>query len=101
MVRLLAILGILVEGGSPTVRELAARFKRRETIYRDLRTLQEAGYPITGEGGLLSRPRLLNRGRHANPGIRLNAAETDALLWAAGQVGTQHPFQADMSAAGQ
>jgi predicted DNA-binding transcriptional regulator YafY len=46
MVRILAELGILLEGGLPTVHELAARFHtRRETIYRDLRTLQDAGYP--------------------------------------------------------
>ena len=100
MVRILSELGILLEGGLPTVHDLAARFNtRRETIYRDLRTLQDAGYPITGEGGLLSRPRLLDRPRQARPTIRLNAPEIDALLWAAEQVGTLHPFQAEISAA--
>jgi len=100
MVRILAELGILLEGGLPTVHELAARFNtRRETIYRDLRTLQDAGYPITGERGLLSRPRLFDRAKQARPGIRLNAPEIDAMLWAAGQVGAQHPFQAEVSAA--
>jgi proteasome accessory factor B len=100
MVRILAELGILLEGGLPTVHQFAARFNTtRETIYRDLRTLQDAGYPITGEGGLLSRPRLFDRPRQASPAIRLNAPEIDALLWAAGQVGAQHPFQAECAAA--
>lgn len=100
MVRILAELGILLEGGLPTVHELAARFNtRRETIYRDLRTLQDAGYPITGESGLLSRPRLFDRAKQARPGIRLNTPEIDALLWAAGQVGAQNPFQAEVSSA--
>jgi predicted DNA-binding transcriptional regulator YafY len=100
MVRILAELGILLEGGLPTVHELAARFNtRRETIYRDLRTLQDAGYPITGEHGLLSRPRLFDRAGQAAPGIRLNAPEIDALLWTAGQVGDQHPFQAEVATA--
>ena len=100
MVRILAELGILLEGGLPTVHDLAARFNtRRETIYRDLRTLQDAGYPITGEGGLLSRPRLFDRTKQVAPAIRLNAREIDALLWAVGQVGTQHPFQTEIAAA--
>ena len=100
MVRILAELGILLEGGLPTVHELAARFRTtRETIYRDLRTLQDAGYPITGEGGLLSRPRLVDRPRQARPAIRLNGPEIDALLWATGQVGTRHPFQTEFAAA--
>ena len=67
MVRILAALGILLEGGLPTVHDLATRFNtRRETIYRDLRVLQ-AGYPITGEYGLLSRPRLFERAKQASP----------------------------------
>ena len=100
MVRILAELGILLEGGLPTVHEFAARFNTtRETIYRDLKTLQDAGYPITGEGGLLSHPRLFDRPRQARPAIRLNGPEIDALLWAAGQVGGQHPFQTEFVAA--
>jgi len=63
------------------------------------KTLQEAGYPITGEGGLLSHPRLFDRPRQARPAIRFNGPEIDALLWAAGQVGTQHPFQTEFAAA--
>jgi predicted DNA-binding transcriptional regulator YafY len=100
MVRILAELGILLEGGLPTVHDLAARFHtRRETIYRDLKVLQDAGYPITGEYGLLSRPRLFDRAKQARPGIRLNTPEIDALLWAAGQAAATHPFHNDLSAA--
>jgi predicted DNA-binding transcriptional regulator YafY len=60
VVRLLTLLRILKEGGRPSVHDLAARFHtRRETIYRDLRALQEVGYPITGDAeGRLSRPTL-------------------------------------------
>ena len=44
VVRILAILRLLLEGGHPHVRELAARFRtRRETIYRDLRAIEEIG----------------------------------------------------------
>ena len=52
VVRILGILKTLLEGGRPTVYELAARFKtRRETIYRDLRALQDVGYPkVTSRG---------------------------------------------------
>jgi hypothetical protein len=59
-VRLLSIFLLLLQGSRLTVHELAARFKtRRETIYRDLRTLGEVGIPIQGdESGRLSRPRL-------------------------------------------
>jgi predicted DNA-binding transcriptional regulator YafY len=50
VVRVLGILKLLLEGGRPTVRDLAARFKTfRQTIYRDLRALEEIGYPLTGE----------------------------------------------------
>jgi proteasome accessory factor B len=66
------------------VHELAAEFRtRRETIYRDLRVLQDAGYPITGdERGRLSRPRLISSDV---PEIRFSAAELDALLLAVAQ----------------
>ena len=100
MVRILAELGILLEGGLPTIRELAARFHTtRETIYRDLRALQDAGYPITGEGGLLSRPRLLDRTRQARPAIRFSAPEIDALLWAVGQGGDLNPYLSELAGA--
>ena len=46
MVRILGLLAALLEGGRPSVRELASRFNtRRETIYRDLRALSDAGTP--------------------------------------------------------
>src|SRR2546425_8177830 len=49
-VRLLSIFLLLLQGGRLTVHELAARFKtRRETIYRDLRTLGDVGIPIEGD----------------------------------------------------
>jgi predicted DNA-binding transcriptional regulator YafY len=50
VVRVLGILKLLAEGAPhPTGDELAARFgTRRETIYRDLHALEDAGYPIEG-----------------------------------------------------
>lgn len=70
--RLLGILRILLDGGRPTVHQLAARFHtRRETIYRDLRALGEAGYPIAGDAGRLSRPRLAVEARVAAPPVTL------------------------------
>jgi proteasome accessory factor B len=75
-------LKLLVQGGVVTVQELAAKFHtRRETIYRDLRALQDAGYPVAGdERGRLSRPRLLSS--HV-PNIQFSASELKALLLAA------------------
>src|SRR6185437_15821415 len=85
IVRVLSILRALGGGRKPTVYELAAEFRtRRETIYRDLRVLQDAGYPITGdEHGHLSRPRLLTS---QVPDIRFSATEVDALLLALAQL---------------
>jgi len=84
IVRVLGLLGALLEGGRPAVPELAKQFHtRRETIYRDLRVLEDAGYPLVGdEGGCMSRPRLAQTARQARPEIRLNDCELDALLWA-------------------
>lgn len=49
IVRVLTLLRLLREGGRPTIHDLAARFQTtRETIYRDLRVLEETGYPIRG-----------------------------------------------------
>ena len=61
IVRVLTLLRELVQGRALTVRELAAKFHtRRETIYRDLQVLHDAGYPIGGDDdGRWSRPRLL------------------------------------------
>jgi len=102
IVRVLGLLGILLDKGTPTVRELAARFNtRRETIYRDLRVLQDAGYPIAGdERGCMSRPRLAGHPRQAGPEIRLNDRELDALLWASMHArGIGQPFGKDLLSA--
>jgi predicted DNA-binding transcriptional regulator YafY len=103
IVRVLAILRLLLDGGRPSVRELAARFKtRRETIYRDLRTIEEIGYPLTGQddsGRLHGRPRLA-------PGLRLGPLpvsftrqEVAALAWALKQTEGRQPFRAALSTA--
>ena len=70
---------MLGQGLTPSVHELANEFHaRRETIYRDLRALQDAGYPITGdEHGRLSRPRLLSS---PIPDLRFSGLELEALL---------------------
>ena len=85
IVRILALLRILADDGTRSVRELAAMFgTRRETIYRDLRVLNDAGYPIAGDDqGRLSHPRLLPS---SIPDIRLSPVELDALRSAAEQV---------------
>ena len=87
IVRILKLLRLLSQGRSPAVSELAAEFRtRRETIYRDLRVLQDAGYPITGdERGRLSRPRLLSS---RVPDIRFTPSEIDGLLIAVAQAQT-------------
>lgn len=94
VVRILGILGALLEGRQPTVRSLASRFgTRRETVYRDLRALEEAGYPICGdELGRLSHPRLLPEARRHAPHLRLSDDEILALLWAA-QHTSKSPFR--------
>ena len=91
IVRILALLRVLAKGRTPTVHELAAHFKtRRETIYRDLRVLQDAGYPIGGdERGRLSRPRLLSS---PVPDIRFSPTELDALLLAVAREPTVPPM---------
>lgn len=98
IVRILAILRVLGQGQRPTVHKLAAEFRtRRETIYRDLRVLQDAGYPITGdERGHLSRPRLISSDV---PDIRFSTAELDALLLAAAQSQTALPRAESLSSA--
>jgi len=84
VVRVLGILKLLAEGSRPTVYELAARFgTRRETIYRDLHALEDAGYPIEGgESGRLSRPRLAPEARAGVPPVLLTRQELAALVWA-------------------
>ena len=82
VVRILGLLKTLIEGGRPTVHQLAARFKtRRETIYRDLHALEAIGYPIVGdESGRLSRPRLASEARPTLPPVALTRQETAALV---------------------
>jgi len=101
VVRILGILGSLLEGGQPTVRSLASRFAtRRETIYRDIRALEDAGYPISGdEAGRLSHPRLLPEAHRHAPHLRLSDEEITALLWAARQASHHTPFQQSLTAA--
>lgn len=101
VVRLLALLKNLAEGGHPSVHQLAARFKtRRETIYRDLRALAEIGYPIVGdENGRLSHPRLAPEARLTIPPVLLTRQEAAALIWGAKQAGRRHPFRAALESA--
>jgi proteasome accessory factor B len=83
------------------VHELAARFKtRRETIYRDLRTLGDVGVPIEGdESGRLSRPRLAAEYRLRWTPLPLTRQEIAALAWAVKQSRTRQPFQAALATA--
>jgi proteasome accessory factor B len=101
VVRILGILGSLLEGGQPAIRDLALRFgTRRETIYRDLRALEDAGYPISGdELGRLSHPRLLPEARRTAPHLRLSDEEITALLWASRQAAEKSPFREALGAA--
>jgi predicted DNA-binding transcriptional regulator YafY len=98
---MLGILKTLLEGGRPSVHQLADRFKtRRETIYRDLRALQDIGYPIEGdEHGRLSRPRLAASLRPAVPPVVLNRQELAALVWSAKRVAGHQPFHAALQTA--
>ena len=60
VIRLLGLLKALQQGEHPHVEQLAARFHvRRETVYRDIRALEEVGFPICGDvHGIKSRPDL-------------------------------------------
>src|SRR5436309_8303413 len=96
VVRILGLLKTLIEGGRPTVHQLAARFKtRRETIYRDLHALKATAYPTVGaESGRLSRPRPASEARPTLPPVALTRQETAALVWAAKNAGSRQPFHA-------
>jgi predicted DNA-binding transcriptional regulator YafY len=100
-VRLLSIFLLLLQGSRLTVHELAARFKtRRETIYRDLRTLGDVGIPIEGdESGRLSRPRLATDYRLRFAPVPLTRQEIAALAWAVNESRSRQPFQAALSTA--
>jgi predicted DNA-binding transcriptional regulator YafY len=99
IVRVLGILKLLVDGGHPTVYELAARFRtRRETIYRDLHALEAVGYPIIGdEAGRLSRPRLAPEARPALPPVLLTREELAALVWSLKQTHPRQPFRSALA----
>ncbi|MGH7428667.1 MAG: helix-turn-helix transcriptional regulator, partial [Candidatus Methylomirabilaceae bacterium] len=101
MVRILALARLLMEGGRQTVYELADRFKtRRETIYRDLRTLQDAGFPVASDKSeRLSRPRLDPAFRKLLPPVPLTSEEVAALLWVVKQARARQPFRASLSSA--
>ncbi len=101
VVRILGILGALLDGGHPTIRGLASRFgTRRETIYRDIRALEDAGYPIAGDdSGRLSHPRLLPEAHRHAPRLRLSDEEITALLWASRQAADKSPFREGLHSA--
>ena len=102
VVRLLTLLRLLKEGGRPSVHDLAARLQntRRETFYRDLRALQEVGYPITGDAaGHLSRPTLPSEFRATLPHVPFTKQELTALTWATKQAGSRQPFRTGLEGA--
>jgi len=101
VVRILGLLKLLIEGGRPTIHELAARYKvRRETIYQDLHALHEIGYPIAGdESGRLSRPRLAAHVRLTIPPVPFTRQEVAALVWAVKEAGARQPFRSALSTA--
>ncbi len=92
VVRILGLLKTLSEGGRPSIHQLAARFRtRRETIYRDLRALQDIGYPIAGDAeGRLNHPRLFDQPPISLTGF--SGEEIDAILWAVKQAGMKTPY---------
>jgi proteasome accessory factor B len=101
VVRILGILGTLLEGGQPSIHQLASRYgTRRETIYRDIRALEDAGYPVTGDDrGRLSHPRLLPEARRHAPHLRLTDSEIASLLWAGKQAKAGSPFGENLASA--
>ena len=100
VVRILGILDALLHGTGASVHDFARRFgTRRETIYRDLRTLEDAGYAVVGDNeGHLSRPHLLEGRR--TPQVRFTSDELTALDWAAAQA-TAGPFSEALDGACQ
>jgi predicted DNA-binding transcriptional regulator YafY len=101
VVRILGLLKLLIEGGRPTIYELAARYKvRRETIYQDLHALESIGYPIAGDdSGRLSRPRLAAGLRPSIPPVPFTRQEVAALVWAVKEAGARQPFKLALSTA--
>ena len=85
VIRLLGLLKALQDGERLHVAQLAARFHvRRETVYRDLRALEELGVPIVGDlHGVKSRPRLASRSSPKSISIPFTLPELPALTFAA------------------
>ena len=85
VIRLLGLLKALQDGERLHVEQLAARFHvRRETVYRDLRALEELGFPIVGDlHGVKSRPRLASRASPKSVSIPFTLSELLALAFAA------------------
>lgn len=85
VIRLLGLLKVLQRGEHPHVEQLATRFNvRRETIYRDLRALEEVGFPISGDvHGVKSHPRLLADSSTNTVSIPFTVGELLALAFAA------------------
>jgi len=101
IVRVLWLLKALGEGSQVSVSALARRFgTRRETIYRDLRTLEDLGYPIQGdENGRFSRPRLLEDKRALKPELRLTNDECSALVCVIRHPGAMVPMRKHLATA--
>jgi predicted DNA-binding transcriptional regulator YafY len=101
IVRVLWLLKALGEGSPVSVSELAKRFgTRRETIYRDMRTLEDLGYPIQGdENGRFSKPRLLEDKRALRPELRLTNDECSALVWMIRHPGAITPMRTHLAGA--
>lgn len=103
VVRLLGLVRALQQGERLHVEQLAARFKvRRETVYRDLRALEEVGFPISGDvHGLKSHPRLDPGFAATSVSIPFSHAELLALTFATSA--TDHlkgtPLQDDLQSA--
>lgn len=101
IVRVLWLLRALGEGAQLSVSELAKRFgTRRETVYRDLRSLEDIGYPIQGdENGRLSRPRLLDWKQSGSSDLRLTPGEYSALALLMEHGRGSTPFRKELTSA--
>jgi proteasome accessory factor B len=103
IIRVLWLLRALGEGKQVSVSELAKRFgTRRETIYRDLRTLEDVGYPIQGdENGRFSRPRLLAANHPPATELRLTCEECSALVSLIRHTGATIPLGKELATASE
>ena len=85
VIRLLGLLKALQQGERLHVEQIAARFRvRRETVYRDLRALEEIGFPVVGDiHGVKSRPGLPPDFSTTSVPIPFSPSELLALAFAA------------------